>query len=199
MGIKLWATNELLTSSDVNTYLMKQALITCTSGTRPSSPVTGMHIYETDSTAFLKWNGSFWEPIASSRHAYTPTLTAATTNPTLGTGSVSNGWWNYEPGPAISLNFFIKFGSSGLNPGSGTYSVSLPGGITSSNVYGTGHVAVGSIQIADSSSGAFQPGSVFVSASSTTLGLVGTAPVSNSSPWTWAAGDYLSGSAIIPI
>jgi len=199
MGFKLWATNELLTSSDLNTYLAKQVIVVCTSGTHPSSPPTGMHIYETDSKTLLKWNGGAWEPVTGTRGTYTPSLTAATTNPTLGTGSVAQGWWNWEPGSSISLNFFIKFGTSGLNPGSGTYSVSLPPGITSSNVYGTGHVAVGSIQIADSSSGAFQPGSVFVPPSSTTLGLVGTAPVSNSSPWTWAAGDYLSGSAIIPI
>src|ERR1043165_1857647 len=102
MGFKLWATNELLTSSDVNTYLAKQVTVVCTSGTHPSSPPTGMHAYETDSKGLVKWNGTAWEPVMNSRATYTPVLTAATTNPTLGTGSVSQAWWNWEPGPAVS-------------------------------------------------------------------------------------------------
>jgi|GEM_PF-2256774 len=199
MGFKLWSTNELATSSDVNTYLAKQVIVVCTSGTRPSSPPNGMHIYETDTKFLLKYNVSQWEVVAGSRSTYTPALTAATTNPTLGTGSVAVGWWTAEPGPSVSLNFFIKFGTSGVAAGSGAYSVSLPSGITSAPVYGTGHVAVGPAQMADFNTGAFQPGSVFVPASSTTLSLVGAAPVTNTYPWTWAASDYLSGSVIIPI
>ena len=53
-------TSTVLSSSDVNTYLMKQAVITCTSGTRPGSPVTGMVIYETDTDTFLYWNAAAW-------------------------------------------------------------------------------------------------------------------------------------------
>lgn len=41
-------TSTTFSSSDVNTYLMKQANIVCTSGTRPASPNEGMTIYETD-------------------------------------------------------------------------------------------------------------------------------------------------------
>jgi len=199
MAFKTFANGAILTDTDLNDYLMKQVVITCTSGTHPASPSTGMFIYETDTRTLLKYTGASWEPVAGSRNAYTPALTAATTNPTLGTGSVAQGWWNWEPGSSISLNFFIKFGTSGVNPGSGAYFVSLPSGITSSNVYSTGHVAVGAIQIADNSSGVFQPGSIFVPPSSTTMSLVGTAPVTNSSPWTWAANDYLSGSVSFPV
>jgi hypothetical protein len=49
-----------LSSSDVNTYLMNQAVITCTSATRPGSPPTGMVIYETDTNLFNYWNGTVW-------------------------------------------------------------------------------------------------------------------------------------------
>lgn len=195
----------LLVTGDVpgaSTYfnpLLQQTIVPCTSGTRPSSPPNGMHIYETDTKAIAKYNVSAWEYVTGSRNTYTPSLTASTTNPTLGTASVALGWWNYEPGPAVSMNFFIRFGTSGVAAGTGTYSVSLPPGITSSSVYATGHVAVGAMQIADSSSGGFQPGSIFVPAGSTTLSLIGSAPVGAASPWVWAASDYLSGSVIFPI
>jgi len=59
MGIKTWTT-EVLTASDVNTYLMKQAVITCTAGTRPSSPVNGMRIWQTDTLTEHVYDGVGW-------------------------------------------------------------------------------------------------------------------------------------------
>lgn len=47
-----------LASSTVQTYLMNQANIVCTSTTRPASPVDGMIIYETDTTDAWRWNAS---------------------------------------------------------------------------------------------------------------------------------------------
>ncbi|GIH59192.1 hypothetical protein [Microbispora siamensis] len=59
MPYKTWGT-EVLTSADI--YLMRQALIVCTSGTRPP-PVTGMHIWQTDTNSELVWDGSAWRTI----------------------------------------------------------------------------------------------------------------------------------------
>lgn len=53
-------TTEILTSADVDLYLMSQVIIRCTSGTRPLSPAQGWHIYETDTSRFLVYNGSAW-------------------------------------------------------------------------------------------------------------------------------------------
>lgn len=47
-------------SSDINTYLMRQMMIVCTSGTRPSSPQNGMRIWETDTLKEMVYNGSTW-------------------------------------------------------------------------------------------------------------------------------------------
>jgi hypothetical protein len=60
-------TNELATSSDVQTYLMEQVIISCTSVTRPASPKNGMHIVETDTRNFLRYDGGtaqwrIWPP-----------------------------------------------------------------------------------------------------------------------------------------
>ena len=59
MPIKTF-TSTTLSSADVNNYLMNQAVITCTSGTRPASPTTGMVIYETDTLRFRLWSGTVW-------------------------------------------------------------------------------------------------------------------------------------------
>jgi hypothetical protein len=57
-GFKTWSTGDVLTAADVNGYLMKQTVITCTSGTRPSSPVDGMLIYETDTKYFRSYDSA---------------------------------------------------------------------------------------------------------------------------------------------
>lgn len=58
-------TTEILTSADVDLYLMSQVIIRCTSSTRPSSPAQGWHIYETDTQKFMVYNGSSWIPEGS--------------------------------------------------------------------------------------------------------------------------------------
>lgn len=60
MGFKVFADGDVLTAAQVNDYLMEQAVIACTSGTRPSSPNEGMVIYETDTDRVLIYDGSAW-------------------------------------------------------------------------------------------------------------------------------------------
>lgn len=55
MAFKTFTAGAVLTASDVNTYLAKQAVIVCTSTTRPSSPPEGMVIYETDTDKVLTY------------------------------------------------------------------------------------------------------------------------------------------------
>ena len=55
MAFKTFADSQTLPAADLNTYLMKQAVIVCTSSTRPSSPVEGMAIYETDTDKLLTY------------------------------------------------------------------------------------------------------------------------------------------------
>jgi hypothetical protein len=61
---KVFTTEEVLASADVNSYLMRQSVITCTSGTHPASPSEGMTIYETDTDRYLGFDGSTWREFA---------------------------------------------------------------------------------------------------------------------------------------
>jgi hypothetical protein len=196
VGYKLWGFEELAASADVNAYLMKQTIVVCTSGTRPSSPPEGMHIYETDTDRLMKWNGSAWESVASSRIPYTPTLTADT-NPTLGSGALRLGWYAYMPGPSIAYSYFIKFGTSGTNAGNGPYKISLP--VNSGAVLAGGHGSVGSALLADVSLSVFKSVAVLGTDNSAVFGMVGDNPVNHTFPWAWAANDYLSGTIVYPI
>lgn len=54
-GIKTFTSGTVLTAADVNGYLMKQAVVTCTSSTRPSSPTDGQPIWETDTKLIRVW------------------------------------------------------------------------------------------------------------------------------------------------
>lgn len=64
MAFKTFTAGAVLTASDVNTYLAKQAVVVCTSTTRPSSPPEGMTIYETDTDKMLTYTTSTtgWVP-----------------------------------------------------------------------------------------------------------------------------------------
>lgn len=48
-------------SSDIDQYLMAQAVITCTSSTRPPQPPVGMRIWQTDTLSEHFWDGTTWQ------------------------------------------------------------------------------------------------------------------------------------------
>lgn len=196
MAFKTFANGAILTDTDLNTYLMKQTVIVCTSATRPPVPVDGMWIYETDTKNLAKYNVSQWEYVAGSRFAFTPTLTASSVNPTMGTGNERYGLCSIVPGPQAVYSFFIRFGSSPA-AGTGSYSISLP--LTAASPFAGGHCAVGELQLADSSSGLFSQATMFVANGASTAAMVTTVSVTSSSPWTWAQSDYLSGTVTYPI
>ena len=53
MAFKTFTDGVPLPEGDLNDYLMRQCVITTTSGARPSSPTEGMTIYETDTDKLL--------------------------------------------------------------------------------------------------------------------------------------------------
>lgn len=192
MGYKLWSSNELLTSTDLNTYLSKQSVIVCTSGTRPSSPPEGMLIYETDFDRYRSWNGTEWSVIGQSLTlTFTPTLTATTTNPTLGTGSGQAARYTLFGGKFCHFRGTVLFGTSGNNQGSGQYLIALPFTAVNQISGGVSTVGAGAIRCAGSNS----PATFYIAAGSTTMAGMTTsgAALASGAPGAWGtSGDYLS-------
>lgn len=115
MPIKTFAPG-VLTSSDVNTYLMRQAVITCTSTTRPSAPVDGMTIFETNTEFFRVWDGSAWQVVVETGtwDNYTPTIlsTGAGTDWALGNATVTGQY--VRIGRFVAGNAQIVFGNTSV-------------------------------------------------------------------------------------
>jgi hypothetical protein len=96
----------VLTAADVNTFLMRQAVITCTSTTRPASPTEGMTIYETDTDDFRFYTGTAWRELLTTEYVpWTPAWTARLgTNP----GAPST---TFNPGDGTWTGGYIKIGT----------------------------------------------------------------------------------------
>jgi hypothetical protein len=200
VGYKLWSSGELLTSADVNAYLMKQSVIVCTSGTRPSSPNYGMLIFETDSGRYQSYSTvySAWVPLGMTvTGSYTPTLTATTTNPTLGTGGLAEGRFTLFNGKWCAIRGTIKFGSSGTNAGSGQYLIALPFTANSNIANGVSTVGSGAVR----SAGSIAMVQYYCSASSTTMAGITTSGnnITSGTPGAWTANDYLSFSMVMEV
>jgi hypothetical protein len=73
--------------------------------------------YERIAAAWVRSSG-VWSSFASA-------LVGSVTNPNLGTGGSMNMRF-CQVGKLVTVHFAVQFGSSGVAPGSGSYSISLP-------------------------------------------------------------------------
>lgn len=188
MGLKLWTPGELVTSTDLNA-LSKQSVIVCTSGARPSSPIEGMTLFETDTDRYKAWTGTKWATVAQvAPGTYTPVVTASTTNPTLGSGATAVAEYYFHNGDECTVRGNVTFGST-MTAGSGQYFISLPPGVT---VASTGILLTGTAMLRDNSAGSVVPAVSYVGGGATTLSITSTSGIVGSgTPWAWAASDYM--------
>lgn len=200
MGFRTFAAGEVLTAANVNDYLMEQAVIGCTSGTRPSSPQEGMTIYETDTDRILTYDGSSWvigiEYTTWTDYSGSFAWTGSGSNPAIGNGVITARY--RRSGKCVYYSFRIAMGST-TTYGTGTYSFSLP-------VNSSVRFYVGAAYLRDSSAAAsgHAPGVILVDgAGSATTATVasstgaGTGTVAGqTAPFTWANGDSLTASII---
>lgn len=109
------------------------------SATAPASPYTGQ--FYDNGTDLLRWNGSSWDTyfkVSGAWTSYTPTWTAATTNPALGNGTLV-GRYN-KIGRQVTFHINLIPGST-TTFGAGGYSFALPA--TAANV---GCSMIGAVQ-----------------------------------------------------
>ena len=172
----------------------------------PADPQTGDQVTVIDSSnpgGLYIYAGGGWVSVGGRRTSYTPALQASTTNPTLGTGSTALGWYFYGPGNTVTVGFFIQFGSSGVNAGSGQYLITLP--VAANAALGSGQPAMGAGMIRRSSGGDIRAATLYIPSSN--LGVVSMVPdatggtIGATAPWSaaWAASDYLAGEITYPI
>lgn len=144
MAFKTFAPG-VLTSSDLNTFLMRQAVITCTSSTRPASPSEGMTIYETDTDRYKTYSGSAWEDGFRSGAwvSYTPTVSTWG----LGNGTITGAY--QKVGRLVHAEVEITFGSTSTF--SAGIAIGLP--VNRASFTSTGGKPVGIVACRDASSG----------------------------------------------
>jgi hypothetical protein len=119
-------TPGVLTASDVNTFLMRQAVIVCTSSTRPTSPNEGMTIYETDTDVYRTWTGTAWR-IGYSIGAwtsFTPTIAAVSTGWALGNGTATGQY--AQVGRVVIGRLRLIFGSTSTYGATDALQINLP-------------------------------------------------------------------------
>ena len=113
--------------------------------------------------------------------SYTPSWTAATTNPVLNNGTIV-GQWYYINTHLVWYSVLLTMGGS-TTFGTGVYSFSLP--VTAARVQGgfSGRLTQGS-------SNQSCTGAIYNTAAVRILH--GSGSVSSASPWTWASGDIIA-------
>ena len=120
--------------------------------------------------------GAAWE-------SYTPALTAATTNPTLGTGSTAAGRYGRIQKVVMGIGL-LQFGTAGTAAGSGVYYVSLP--ITAKFA---GEV-IGDWQAYDGTS-LWRVGTLVSDTTTRAYMMYEGSFVTNTQPWAWSTSDFI--------
>jgi hypothetical protein len=134
MAFKTFTAGSVLTASEINTYLMGQSIIACTSATRPSGPAEGMMIYETDTDLIQVYNGTTWYPVVpiGDWTAYTPTVSVGT----LGDGTITAHY--AQLGAVVHYRGELAFGATTKHPDNKGWQFSLPVNKPSGFTKGTG-------------------------------------------------------------
>jgi hypothetical protein len=194
MAFKTFAPG-VLTSSDVNTFLMRQAVITCTSSTRPASPNEGMTIYETDTDLTLQYSGTAWEVVThiGAWETYTPVIN----DWTLGNGTMTGRY--QRVGRLVVVQIRVTWGSTSTFVGALRFG--MPVNVVATTLTSE---AMGYCKSRDVSAGIDYPGFIRRSGNQivpdwgvTNIGAsLRSDNIKNNEPFTWTTNDELSITAI---
>lgn len=195
MAFHSFVAGERPTAAQWNDWLGRRVIADCTSSTRPSSPVEGEPIFETDTDRLLLYDGSAWQQAGQlgAWTTFTPTWTGATTNPAIGNGTLSGRYLRLF-GRTYLTQFFILAGST-TTFGTGQWSLSLPSALTATTY------AVGNVYYNNSSTA--WHGLCLVSGASaylyspTASGDVRLAVTTSTVPAAWASTHYLVVSVVV--
>ncbi len=152
------------------------------SWTAPKTWAVGEVVTATNMNTHLRDN---LKAIGDPWTSYTPTWTAATTNPTLGNGTLTGAY--LSAGKLTVFRVRLTIGST-TTIGSGSYAFALPA--TANTI---GNEPVGNGFIRDNSAATFRMRHAYMNTTGTVrLSDEGGAHVSDTVPWTWASADTLN-------
>lgn len=187
-------TSEVLTSSDVDTYLMRQGVMTFATSAARDSALSGvldegMVAFLEDTDSLTYYTGSAWRTWTSGAISYSPTITASGGSFAVGNGTLT-GTYRYAGGLTFA-QATLTWGSAGTNVGSGNWQVSLP-------VTATTGPEGGRLIVNDGGTAFYQAG-IYYASSTLAVGLFGsttanqfssgTTPVatpSSGDTWVWS-------------
>jgi len=182
--------------------------ILITEGTEPSAPAAGKQRLYIDSTSHkLKRTDSSGTDVdiegsaLGAWTAYSPALTATTTNPTLGSSTLT-GRYKLLDSKTLVVHIHLSITTGGAwNAGSGTWQFSLPSGNAKNT---SGMYQVASMHVLDNGTTHYA-GVAKITANATKFDecvvadSTGTKIMSNNTPITWATGDQVNIQGIIEL
>ena len=164
--------------------------------TSPKTYSSGAVLTAADLNTYQRDNMDAVAPDGVQTRTFTPTLTASTTSPTLGSGSTASGVATMLGNLAV-VHIYVAFGSSGTNAGSGNYLLNwaaLPSDFDAHATLVSSNFVTGSGYVRDSSAGDYWTVSC-VANNSTSVRMVYTNATDNlvtdSLPHAWAANDSM--------
>lgn len=129
MPWRVFPSSQMPSAEIIQKYLMDQAVIVCTSLTRPGVPVEGMVIFETDTGQFRVWIGGVWNRFAATTDwDESGNLTVNGTLSTTGQATVGGGLT--VTGDAVTI---AGFGVNRLVDGKTVGSVSNTGNVNAAS------------------------------------------------------------------
>ncbi len=193
-GFKNFAA-EVLTSGDVDNFLMRQTHMRFTTTATRDSELTGvleagMWAVTLDTNSVWYYNGTAWIPKSTPWTTYTPVWT----NLTLNTGTVDSARYRYQDRD-LRVRGQITFAAD--TSVTGVIAQQLPAGVTSDTGWAGG---VGLAR--DNSADIFAPAVIGITPSATTFSWVSTISgenLSNITPWTWGVSDQLTWDFVVAV
>lgn len=130
LGAKTFAAGDVLTATDVNGYLMQQAVaVFATTGARTTaipSPSAGMTSYITGTNTLEAYNGSAWVAVNSlgAWTAYTPAISGGASPAwTIGNGTIAGSY--AQIGKTVHFKGSLAIGST-TTVGNASLTITLP-------------------------------------------------------------------------
>jgi hypothetical protein len=133
MPRKTFTAGDVLTASDMNTFLMDQSVMTFADSTARGSAIgtaiaqEGMLTYLADTNAYEYWDGTAYEPLVGGESydwvSWTPTLA----NLTLGNGTITARYVVIGK----TMHFWVEFLLGSTSSVGSSPTISFPSGITS--------------------------------------------------------------------